>query len=216
MADQMLTGNPSLAIRPGVLDRVRIGPNIEDRQPAPSPAPAPGPAPTPALPPLPGAPPTNPFASLPFRSPGDRIKADDFNALTKCLQIIGDAYMLSGVLFGVPFSQAKLQLASQRYEIARVMTVFGAVISAQVDASLDSRKVIQVVPSVLGEQRVMIVVTEAVETRRLAPNLLGLTYGDALERQRAVFGEGTFPTTPMNAPPLVGHSLREAQQLLNQ
>jgi hypothetical protein len=165
---------------------------------------------------LPAAPVTNPFASLPFRSPGDRIKSDDFNALAKGLQIIGDAYVLSGALFGAPFGQAKLQLAAQQYEIERVMTVFGAEVSAQVDASLDSRKVIQIVPTTLGERRVMIVVTEAVETRRLAPNLLGLTYRNALERQRAAFGEGTFPAVSMTAAPLVGRSLGEAPQILNQ
>lgn len=223
MADQILRGMLSTAMRGGAIERLAIDKNFRARLPAPAP-PAPPPSPPPptpvpppvAVPALPAAPVSNPFASLPFRSPGDRIKSDDFNALAKGLQIIGDAYVLSGALFGAPFGQAKLQLAAQQYEIERVMTVFGAEVSAQVDASLDSRKVIQIVPTILGERRVMIVVTEAVETRRLAPNLLGLTYGDALERQRAAFGEGTFPAVSMTAAPLVGRSLGEAAQILNQ
>jgi hypothetical protein len=221
MADQTVSGIRSLAVRPGVPGRLRTGPSIRGREPSTAPIPPPA-SPTPATPPvaprpsLPAAPVTSPFASLPFRSPGDRIKAEDFNALAKGLQIIGDVYVLAGALFGVPFGQAKLHLASQQYEIERVMTVFGTEVSAQVDASLDSRKLIQIFPSVLGERRVIIVVTEAVETRRLAPNLLGMTYGDARERQLAVFGEGTFPTTTMAAPPLVGRSLREAQKIVNQ
>jgi hypothetical protein len=168
----------------------------------------------PSIPAIPPAPVANPFGALPFRSPGDRIKADDFNALAKSLQIIGDAYVLSGALFGVPFAQAKLVLASQRYEIERVMTVFGTEIDAPSDTSVDDRKVILLVPVILGERRVLVVVTEAVETRRLAPNLLGLTYREAFERQRAVMGEGTFPSTPISAVSLVSQSLRDAAQLL--
>ena len=222
MADPMWTR----VLRRDVREIARAGAKIAVRErmpehpPAPPPAPPPGRTPPPppvAVPPsLPAAPVANPFASLPYRSPGDRIKSEDFNALAKGLQIVGDAYVLAGALFGVPFGQAKLQLASQQYEIDRVMTVFGNEVSEQADGSLDGRKVIQIVPSALGERRVMIVVTEAVETRRLAPNLLGMTYRDALERQRAVFGEGTFPAIQMNAVPLVGQSLRDAQQILNQ
>ncbi len=219
MADLTSTAIRGLAIRPG-LDRLlvergfRTVPSSPPTQ-SPSPPPAP-PTPMSAPPTLPAAPEANPFASLPFRSPGDRIKSDDFNALAKGLQIIGDSYVLAGALFGVPFAQAKVQLAAQQYEIDRVLTVFGAEVSSQTDGSLDSRKVIQVVPSSLGARRVMIVVTEAIETRRLAPNLLGLTYADAVERQRAAFGEGTFPAVSITAAPLVGRSLADAQQILNQ
>jgi hypothetical protein len=204
-------------MRPGI-ERILVDPAfrvIPSTAPPPQPTPPPAPV-APAAPPLPAAPVTNPFAALPFRSPGDRIKSDDFNALARGLQIIGDAYVLAGALFGVAFAQARAQLAAQQYQIDRVMTVFGTEVSAQTDGSLDSRKVIQIVPTVLGERRVMIVVTEAVETRRLAPNLLGLTYADAVERQRAAFGEGTFPAVSMTAAPLVGRSLADAQALLNQ
>src|SRR5688500_10223525 len=143
MAEFNLGTKRSRAIRPGVMERIKTGPGLMFREPSPPPAPPPAPplAPPPLAPPvvlpppLPAAPVINPFASLPFRSPGDRIKADDFNALAKGLQIIGDAYVLAGALFGVPFGQAKLQLTSQQYEIERVMTVFGAEVSAQADAT---------------------------------------------------------------------------------
>jgi hypothetical protein len=177
-----------------------------------------GPVPAPTLAPpvsVPSAPTSNPFEVLPFPNPGDRIRADDFNTLSKSLRIIYDVYVLSGSLFAVTFAQAKLLLASQQYEIQRVMTVFGTEIDNLTDTSLDNRKVVQVIPTVLGERRLMVVVTEAVETRRFAPNLMGLTYQAASERLRAVLGEITFPTTPTNATQLVGLSLKEAKQILS-
>ena len=214
----------STAIRPGLANRVLLDPAVRFRPagtlaavPVPSPSSSPAPAPpVAAAPVIPAAPLTNPFASLPFRSPGDRIKADDFNMLGKGLQLIGDAYVLSGALFGATFGQAKVQLAAQEYQIERVMTVFGTEVSVQTDASLDERRVLLIVPSALGERRVMLVVSEAVETRRLAPNLLGLTYREAVERQRAAFGEGTFHAVSMATAPLVGRSLAEASHILNQ
>jgi len=221
MADPSITRMiRSMAMRPGSLERAVLDRGFRvatpaPRTPAPAPLPTPPPAPVAVMPAIPAAPVTNPFASLPFRSPGDRIKADDFNTLGKGLQLIGDAYVLSGALFGVAFGQAKGQLAAQQYQIDRVMTVFGTEVSTQTDASLDNRKVLLIVPSALGERRVMLVVTEAVETRRLAPNLLGLTYREAVERQRAAFGEGTFPAVSMTAAPLVGRSLAEASHILN-
>ena len=203
--------------KPG-LARVRLEPRFGAL--GTTPVSPPGAAPPPAAigpprpVPLPTPPAGNPFAALPFRSPGDRIKADDFNALARGLQVISDLYALSGALFGVAFAQAKLHLASQRFEVLRVMTVFGTEIDTPTDSTLDNRKVIQLVPVGLGERRVMVVVTEAVETRRFAPNLLGLNYRAALERHGAVLGEVTFPTTPTNAAPLVGRSLKDARQAL--
>lgn len=225
MADSVLPGVRPYPIK-DVLNRVGLAKEVRIRDALPRPLAPHAPAPpadtapatpsTSAGPSLPSAPATNPFAALPFRSPGDRIKSEDFNSLARGLQIIGDAYILTSALFGVSFGQARLMLASQQYEIERVLSVFGAEISTRDDASLDGRKVIQVAPSVLGERRVLIVVTEAVENRRLAPNLIGLSYAEALERQRGAFAEGTFPAVSVNAAPLVGHSLREAPQIVNQ
>jgi len=222
MADKMIMS----AIRRPINEMIALNPRVfwpgvlgtgTPQPPAPPPAPPPPQPPTtsgPAPSPVPPAPVINPFASLPFRSPGDRIKADDFNALAKGLQIIGDAFVLSGALFGAPFGQAKLLLAAQQYQITRVVSVFGVELDTLDDTSLDTRKVIQAVPAVLGEKRLMVVVTEAVETRRFAPNLLGLTYREAFERQRAVMGEGTFPSMPVTAKSLVSQSLKDAAQLL--
>jgi hypothetical protein len=217
MADNMLFQK---AARLSMNDLVQRGPLLPQfvggagrtaQPPAAPPTPAVTSPPPIAIPP---APVTNPFAALPFRSPGDRIKADDFNALAKGLQVIGDAFVLSGTLFGAPFGQAKLLLAAQQYQITRVISVFGAELDTHDDTSLDTRKVIHVVPAALGDKRLMVVVTEAVETRRFTPNLLGLTYREAFERQRAVMGEGTFPSTPITAVSLVSQSLRDAARLL--
>src|SRR5687768_17602919 len=92
----------------------------------------------------------NPFSSLPFPSPGERIKADDFKKLSQALRIVADMTALSGTLFGRSFGDVKLTLASQGYQILRAMSVFGAEIDNLGDASLDSRKVIQVIPVALG------------------------------------------------------------------
>jgi hypothetical protein len=188
--------------------RIR-GPILPPSHPLPLPAPPSVPTPPPEVP---AAPASNPFTALPFRSPGDRIKADDFNALSQSLKTIYDTSLISGSLFGVTFGQAKLVLTSQQYEIQRVMTVFGTEIENLADTSLDNRKVVQVIV-VLGERRVSVVVTEAVETRRFAPSLLGLTYREGSERLQALLGEITFPTTPLNASQLVGLSLKEASQI---
>ena len=217
MADKMLQ-NPALVRRAPFASKF-VGGAVAMAHPSAKPPPPPAVTPPPIVtgPPsiaVPPAPVSNPFASLPFRSPGDRIKADDFNALAKGLQIIGDVFVLSGALFGASFGQAKLLLAAQQYQITRVVSVFGAELTALDDTSLDTRKVIQVVPAALGEKRLMVVVTEAVETRRFAPNMLGLTYREAFERQRAVIGEGTFPSTPRTAESLISQSLKDAAQLL--
>lgn len=166
--------------------------------------------PTPLL--VPGAPGVNPFKDLPFPSPGERIKADDFKKLSQGLQIISDMYTLSSAVFGRNFGEVKLVLTSQQYQIHKVMSVFGTEMENLNDASLDNRKVIQIAPVTLGERRIIVILTEAVETRRFAPNLLGLTYKEASERLRALLGDVTFPSTPMNVSQLIGLSLKEAKE----
>jgi hypothetical protein len=158
------------------------------------------------------APGANPFPGLPFPAPGDRIKADDFKALSQALTIIADMTVLSGSLCGHPFGTAKMALVSQGYQIVRVISVFGAELDNLGDASLDSRKVIQVLPVMLGERQLVVVVTEAVDTRRFAPNLLGLTYQEAQERLRVLVGDMAQAGAPPIAPPLIGVTLDQAQQ----
>jgi hypothetical protein len=165
--------------------------------------------------PLPTAPASNPFQDLPFPSPGDRIKADDFKKLSQSLKILYEMFLLSGTLFGHSFKEARLVLIAQQYEIYKVLTVFGTEIENLNDTSLDNRKVLQVMPVIPGERRVIVILTEAVETRRFAPNLLGLTYREASERLRGILGDITFPATPMNVSQLVGLSLTEAKQILS-
>ncbi len=159
---------------------------------------------------------TNPFQDLPSPSPGDRIKADDFKKLSQSLKVIYDVFSLSSSLFGSEFGEVKVALVSQQYKISKVMSVFGTEIDNMDDESLDNRKVIQIVPVELGERQVVVVVTEAVETRRFAPNLLGLTYREASERLRYVLGDVTFPSISVNASQLVGISLAEARETISQ
>jgi hypothetical protein len=162
----------------------------------------------------PAVPKSNPFAALPFPNSGDRIRADDFRALSQSLTLIRDAFALSGLFFGRTFSQARPALEAGNYIIAGVLTVFGAELENLDDPSLDNRKVIQVLPVNLGEPQVLVVLTEAVETRRFAPNLIGLTYGEASERLRNILGDLTFPSVPKAAGQLVGLTLSEAQKVL--
>jgi hypothetical protein len=199
--------------RPEVPPRVVSPPRTPPRQPAPAPTPpAPAPPVVTAPPPaVPLAPSTNPFDSLPMPSPGDRIKADDFKKLSQSLLLIRDAWQLSASLMGRTFGDAKQALVSQQYLIASVMSVFGHEIADENDPSLDSRKVIQVVPLELGEKNVAVVVTEAVETRRTVPNLLNLTYAEASERLESVMGDITVPSDGMSASQLVGLSLAQAK-----
>lgn len=178
----------------------------------PTARPSPTPRPAGPLPAVPVAPASSPFEDLPFPSPGDRIKADDFKKLSQSLRVVYDAFMLSGALFGRSFGEAKQLLAAQQYVVASVMSVFGSEIDDLNDASFDARKVIQVLPVKLGERNVAVVLTEAVETRRFAPNLLGLSYREASERLRATLGDITYPVSSMPASQLVGLTLAEAQQ----
>ena len=193
---------------------------VEPERPVRAPVP---PQPRPTLPPpvapappaavVPPAPSTNPFDTLPHVSAGDRIKADDFNKLSQSLIVIRDAWQLSASLMGHEFGDAKLLLVSQQYSIASVMSVFGHEVADVDDPSLDSRKVIQVVPLELGEKHVAVVVTEAVETRRTVPNLLNLTQAEASERLEGVLGDITIPSDGISAPQLVGLSLQQAKAL---
>jgi len=212
--DQLqLTPEVRNAILGTLLPRPGLGPLPP---PAPPPAPATAPAPTTApipvvVPPAPGS---NPFDHLPFPSPGERIKADDFKALSQALKIIADMAALTASLFGHTFGEVKLAVTTQGYQIARVMSVFGAEIEHLDDASLDSRKVIQVLPTELGTRAVILVVTEAVDTRKFAPNLIGLTYSEAQDRIRAIVGEVPQTGAPLNALSLVGLTLAQAQNVV--
>jgi hypothetical protein len=201
------------------LPRLEVVPTGEVAAPSPPPeptptlaaAPPPPPAPVEPLPPLPQAAPANPLADLPYPSPGDRIKAEDFRQLAQALQVLADTFALSGATFGRPFGQVKLALAAQQYEIARVVSVHGAELSAADDASLDDRRVLQVLPVVLGERRVSVVVSEtSAEVRHYMPDLTGLTYHQALERLRTHLGEAVAHGGPMTVPNLTGLTLTEA------
>lgn len=202
-----------VALRPEVL-KLRpdlIRPDLIPRPPVASPLP-PVPIPQPAAPPVvPPAPADNPFSSLPFPSPGDRIKAEDFKRISQSLMLVHDALMLSASLLGRSFAEAKQALVSQQYEIQRVMSVFGNEVGQLDDASLDGRKVIQVIPLELGTKGVAVVLTEAVETRRTVPNLMNLTYNEASERLHGILGDVSVPSTPMTAQQLVGLSLDQAK-----
>jgi hypothetical protein len=228
MADEFLANTAALKplnlsaveFQPRPIDFVGpFRPPVQTPPPAPAPpapaqtSPPPTPQPMPPTAPVVPAPaPDSPFAHLPFPSPGDRIKADDFKALSQSLNIIYNMVVLSGSLFGFTFAEAKAALTAQRYSIQRVMTVFGNELTNLADTSLDSRKVVQVVPVAPGDPRVMVVVTEAVDTRRIAPNLVGLTYRDAASRIQTLLADVTITGNPPSAPQLTGLTLTGAQQ----
>ena len=181
---------------------------IPDAVPVPMPAPAPAPAPV--VPMLPAVPDENPFNHLPRPSPGDRIRADDFRQLSSCLELVHDSALLSAAVFGFTLAEARSFITSQGRAIAGVLSVFGAVLNDGSDPSLDQRRVVQVLPVVLGEPEVHVVVTEAVETRRLTPTLAGLSYRTAVDQVRGSLGQGTVPAVAMRAPSLVDLSLAAA------
>lgn len=234
MADQKiktasLSASSLSALRP-TIDKVAIRPDLlkvrPDRIGRPDPKPRPDirlpttplpvlqPLPPAAAPPVvPPAPAENTFDSLPFPSPGDRIKAEDFKRISQSLMLIHDALMLSASLLGRTFAEAKQALVSQQYEIQRVMSVFGNEVAHIDDASLDGRKVIQVIPLELGTKGVAVVLTEAVETRRSVPNLMNLTYSEASERLQGILGDVSVPSNPMTAQQLVGLSLDQAKAI---
>jgi hypothetical protein len=196
-----------LKLRPDLIAEPGLKPRPTIRLPT-TPLPVLQPAAPPVVPPAPAE---NTFSSLPFPSPGDRIKAEDFKRLSQSLMLIHDALMLSASLLGRTFAEAKQALVSQQYEIQRVMSVFGNEVAQLDDASLDGRKVIQVIPLELGTKGVAVVLTEAVETRRSVPNLLNLTYSEASERLHGILGDVSVPSNPMTAQQLVGLSLDQAK-----
>lgn len=203
--------SPNMALRP----MIPLAPGmIVQPIPRPAPKPTPATAPAPAAPGLPTAPPTNPFELLPMPSAGDRIKAEDFRALSTALRLIYDASILSAGLFGRSFAEAKLLLAAQQYEIARVITVLGTELIAIEDNSLDDRQIVQVLPTALGEHGVLVVLTEAVDQRRFVPDLTTVpTYRDAVGLLRDRVGTGPVSPTPVVAPNLVGLSLADLARI---
>lgn len=184
--------------------------------PATSPPPD-KPAPAPQAPPsegagVPSAPPTNPFETLPMPSPGDRIRSDDFRALSNALRLVYEASVVSAGLFGRTFGEAKVLLLGQRYEIGRVMTVLGSELTALDDPSLDERRVVHVAPTALGERGVLVVLTEEVDRTRYAPDLTTApTYASAVAMLRERMGPVRSPT-PVLAPDLVGLSLHDLDE----
>jgi hypothetical protein len=163
---------------------------------------------------IPSAAASNPFQELPFPSPGDRIKADDFKKLSSSLVILHDMSILSSALFGQTFGDIKPALAMQNYVVESVLTVFGTELQDSENSALDNRKVLQAIPVELGSNRLLIVVSEAVEMSRLTPNLIGLTYQDAMEKLRALMGDVTFPQTDIQVQSLVGQTLNQARDVL--
>jgi len=156
----------------------------------------------------------NPFGALPWPSPGDRIRADDFRMLSRALSVLYEVQTLAGTLNGRRFAEAKVALAAQHYQIQQALTVFGTAASDPGDASLDDRLVLHIASVVPGERRVLVLLTEAVDTRQLMPNLLGVTYRDAADRLRVLLGEPAPGATPISVPQLVGLPLGEARAAL--
>src|SRR5688572_32841643 len=77
---EALRVRPELIARPDLISRPEL-------RPQPAPPPVVQPIPPPAVPPAPAE---NSFANLPFPSPGDRIKAEDFKRLSQSLMLIHD------------------------------------------------------------------------------------------------------------------------------
>lgn len=155
---------------------------------------------------------SNALNDLPFPNAGDRIKSDHFRALSQSLTVIAESYALASALFGRRFSEARAILASQQYQIERVISVYGTELAGSEDATLDSRVVLQVQPVTLGERRIQIVLSEVGETRRFAPNLLGMSYADALNTLRTVLGDAAVSGPTITTPNLVNQSLSEAAE----
>ncbi|MGQ0641888.1 MAG: hypothetical protein ACT4P6_14150 [Gemmatimonadaceae bacterium] len=189
-------------------------PPVPPSQPPPQPPVVSPPPPPQVLPTLPRVPDENPFNHLPFPTPGERIRSDDFRQLSLCLQLIQATTQLSAALFGHTLSAARPFLAAQGRVLARTMTVFGTVLDDPNDTSLDDRRIMQVLPVIIGEPEVQVIVSEAVETRRLSPSLLGLRYNAAASALSTSVGQGTVPATPVRAPELMGRTLGESANIL--
>jgi hypothetical protein len=121
-----------------------------------------------------------------------------------------DAFAVSSTLLGRTYGEARLALIAQQYRIERAVTVFGVELSDPGDPSLDGRRVLQVAPVVLGEPQVVVILSEAVETRRMAPNLIGLTHAEAAERLSLLVGDAAPGGPPVPAPQVIGLTLDEA------
>lgn len=184
-------------------------PGLPDLQPPPGPTRVPTAHPPRQPGPVPSAPSGNPFDDLPFPSPGDRIKADHFKALSQSLRLLAEAQQVSSALFGQPFGTARTVLESQGYSIQDVMSVHGHELTGD-DNSLDERKVLIVRPVRLGESGVAVVVSEVSDVRRTMPNLTGMTYGDARDTMRNTLGN-LAAGPAMSTPNLVGQSLAQAR-----
>lgn len=194
-------------LRPGLIGKI-APPLVIPPRPVTPPSPqAPDPTP-PATPPLPAATNDTVFDHLPFPQAGERIRAEDFRTLSQALTVVADAVALSSALLGQPYGQARMALTSRQYVVERVLTIFGAELADPNVASLDDRTVLSVAPVKLGDRRVAVVLSEAVDTRRMTPNLLGLSYADATERLRLLVGDAG--TGPIAAPQLVGLTLDDA------
>jgi hypothetical protein len=201
-----LATSPALRLDPAVLTRLA-------RTAAPTEPPAAAPAPTAPPPaaaaPAPAAAPETVFERLPFPQAGDRIRSEDFRTLSQALVAIADFHALAGTLVGRRFAEARLLLAAQQYTVERVLTVFGT--DGDIgDPALDARSVLSLAPLRLGERRVTVVVSEAVDTRRVTPDLSGLTHAQALERVRSIAGDAPAGGPPLTMPDLVGLPLDAA------
>lgn len=157
---------------------------------------------------------TGAFPELPFPSPGERIKSDDFKKLSQALTVIASTYALSGALFGRTLGEVKPALASQGYQIERVMSIFGAEAGAA-DMTLDTRRILHVSPTALGVSKLLIVVSEAVDTRRFAPNLIGMSYKQALEQMRTIVGDAALSAGPIASTRLLDLTLGQAAQAIS-
>ncbi len=182
--------------------------------PQATPVPNPPPSPPPPVPSAPAGSVNSPFLELPFPSPGDRIKSDDIKKISQCLRILYDSFILSSMLQSHTFNEARLALKAQQYQIQRVITVFGTVLDNPDDGALDNRKVLQVIPVELGQRQVTVVVTEAVETRRFAPNLSSLTYREATERVKLLVGDIGKGMPSRSVPSIAGLTLGQAREQL--
>jgi hypothetical protein len=227
MADEpeLTTFNLARRLResPQVLRRIALDPDIArapffrevpTMTPVAEPAPPSPPAPAPPAPAPPQAPAADPFAELPFPSPGDRIKAEDFRRLSQGLRTIADAYALAGAAFGQPLGAVRTALAAQGYEVARVVASGGAELAAG-DTSLDARKVLHVAPLALGQRRVGVVVAEPAEARRQMPNVVGMTYRQAQALIQQQLGDLAAQGGPVTVPTLTGRTLSEAQRAVS-
>jgi hypothetical protein len=214
IAKAALSTSPVIAATkiPGriTLPTIPLPPPTQAPPPTPTPVPVPPPAPVAALPTLPPVPDENPFNHLPFPAPGDRIRADDFRQLSLCLQLVQASTQLSAALFGQTVAAARPFLAAQGRVLARIMSVFGSVLDDPSDTSFDQRVIMMVLPVVIGEPEVQVIVSEAVETRRLAPDLRSNNYAAAEAALRASIGQGTIAASPTRVPSVTNITLADA------